>query len=99
MNLNKTFSSTAISLCYLFEALTSNYSGRQAYFIIFTLRLCSHGTGRIFYRWKIRAFGRFVDMEPRQTYEILDAQAFKNLNTKIEGEFLAGAVNNLTAMV
>ena len=38
-------------------------------------------------------------MEPRQTYESLDAQAFKDLNTKIEDEFLAGAVNNLTAMV
>ena len=35
-------------------------------------------------------------MEPRQTYENLDAQAFKTLNTKIEDEILAGAVNNLT---
>ena len=38
-------------------------------------------------------------MEPRQTYENLNAQAFKNLNVKIEAEFLAGAVNNLTATV
>ena len=38
-------------------------------------------------------------MEPRQTYENLNAQAFKNLNVKIEVEFLAGAVNNLTATV
>ena len=38
-------------------------------------------------------------MEPRQTYENLDAQAFKTLNTKIEDEFLAGAVNYLTAAV
>ena len=50
-------------------------------------------------QWKIRAFRRFVRMEPRQTYENLNAQAFKNLNVKIEVEFLAGAVNNLTAMV
>ena len=38
-------------------------------------------------------------MEARQTYENLDVQAFKNLNTKIEDEFLAGAVNYLTAAV
>ena len=38
-------------------------------------------------------------MEPRQTYENLNAQAFKNLNVKIEVEFLASAVNNLTATV
>ena len=42
--------------------------------------------------------GKFV-REPRQTYENLNAQAFKNLNVKIEVEFLAGAVNNLTATV
>ena len=62
-----------------------------------TLRQRSHGTGQIFDRWKIRAFGRFVHIEPRQTYENLDAQAFKTLNTKIEDELLAGAFNNLTA--
>ena len=44
-------------------------------------------------------FGRFVHMESRQTYENLDAQAFKTLKTKFEDEFLAGAVNNLTAPV
>ena len=38
-------------------------------------------------------------MEGRQTCENLDVQAFKNLNTKIEDEFLAGAVNYLTAAV
>ena len=38
-------------------------------------------------------------MEPRQTYEYSDAQAFKILHTKIEDQFLAGAVNNLTTMV
>ena len=38
-------------------------------------------------------------MEPRQTYENLDVQAFKYLNTKIEDEFLAGAVDYLTAAV
>ena len=38
-------------------------------------------------------------MEPRQTYENSDAQEFKILHTKIEDEFLAAAVNNLTAMV
>ena len=38
-------------------------------------------------------------MEPRQTYENSDAQEFKILHTKIENEFLADAVNNLTAMV
>ena len=64
-----------------------------------SLRLRSRGTGRIFDQWKIRAFRRFVHMEPRQTYENLNAQAFKNLNVKIEVEFLAGAVNNLTATV
>ena len=36
-------------------------------------------------------------MEPRQTYQNLDAQAFKILHTKIEDEFLAGAVNDLNA--
>ena len=61
--------------------------------------LRSRGTRRIFDRWKIRAFRRFVHMEPRQTYENLNAQAFKNLNVNIEAEFLAGAVNNLTATV
>ena len=35
-------------------------------------------------------------MEARQTCENLDVQAFKNLNAKIEDEFLAGAVNYLT---
>ena len=38
-------------------------------------------------------------MEPRQTYKNLDAQAFKILHTKIEDEFLAGAVKDLTATV
>ena len=38
-------------------------------------------------------------MEPRQTYKNLDAQAFKILRTKIEDEFLAGAVNDLTTTV
>ena len=38
-------------------------------------------------------------MEARQTYENLDVQAFKNLNVKIEDEFLAGAVNYLTTAV
>ena len=38
-------------------------------------------------------------MEPRQTYENSEAQAFKILHTKIEDEFLAGAVNNLITMV
>ena len=61
------------------------------------LRLSSHSTGQIFDRWKIRELGRFVHMVLRQTYENLDAQAFKTLNMKIEDEFLAGAVNNLTA--
>ena len=59
------------------------------------LRLRSHRTGQFFDRWKIRVFGRFVHMESRQT----DAQAFKTLKTKIEDEFLAVAVNNLTAPV
>ena len=63
------------------------------------LRLRSHRTGQFFDRWKIRVFGRFVHMESRQTYENLDAQAFKTLKTKIEDEFLAVAVNNLTAPV
>ena len=36
-------------------------------------------------------------MEPRQTYENLNAQAFKTLNIKIEDELLASVVNNLTA--
>ena len=38
-------------------------------------------------------------MEPRQMYQNLDAQAFKILHTKIEDEFLAGAVKDLTATV
>ena len=38
-------------------------------------------------------------MEPSQMYENLNAEAFKNLNTKIEDEFIAGAVNNFTATV
>ena len=59
-----------------------------------TLRQRSHDTGQIFDWWEIV---RFVHMERRQTYENLDAQAFKTLNTKIEDELLAGAVNNLTA--
>ena len=63
------------------------------------LRLRSHRTGQFFDRWKIRVFGRFVHMESRQTYENLDAPAFKILHTKIEHEILAGAVNNLTATV
>ena len=63
------------------------------------LKRCSHGVRRIFDRPKICAFRRFVHMEPRQTYENLDFQAFKYLNTKIEDEFLAGAVDYLTAAV
>lgn len=63
------------------------------------LKLRSHSTRQIFDRWKIRVFGRFVHMELRQTYENLDAQAFKTLKTKIEDEFLGDAVNNLSATV
>ena len=48
---------------------------------------------------EIHASGRFVLMEPCQMYENLNAEAFKNLNTKIEDEFIAGAVNNFTATV
>ena len=38
-------------------------------------------------------------MEPCQMYENLNAEAFKNLNIKIEDEFIAAAVNNFTATV
>ena len=62
-------------------------------------RLRSHSARRIFDGPKICAFRHFVHKEACQTYENLDAQAFKNLNTKIKDEFLAGAVNYLTAVV
>ena len=53
-----------------------------------SLRLSSHGTGWIFHWWKIRAFGRFVHMEPRQTWT--------SKRSKF-GRISVGAVNNLTA--
>lgn len=55
-----------------------------------------HGTRRIFYRFKIRAFRVSVHTEPRLTYENLDASPFKYLNAQIGNEVLAGKVKNLT---
>ena len=79
------------------QTLISGKTAAEVDFSECWLWLRSNGTGRIFDRWKIRASGRFVLMEPCQMYENLNAEAFKNLNTKIEDEFIAGAVNNFTA--